>query len=84
VRYLRRRPQAALCADHYESDWSRLAWVQVVASVEILDPEPGDDLVGSVLEGLRAKYSHYVENPPDGPFLRLVPERVLCWRAAED
>jgi nitroimidazol reductase NimA-like FMN-containing flavoprotein (pyridoxamine 5'-phosphate oxidase superfamily) len=26
VRYLRRRPRAALCADHYEDDWTRLAW----------------------------------------------------------
>ena len=25
VRYLRRRPEAALCVDHYEDDWSRLA-----------------------------------------------------------
>jgi PPOX class probable F420-dependent enzyme len=82
VRYLRRRPQAALCADHYEDDWSRLAWVQVMASVKVLGA--GDGAVQGALASLRAKYDHYVNDPPDGPFLRLRPERVLCWRASED
>src|SRR5919197_1208407 len=38
VRYLRRRPEAALTVDHYEDDWSRLAWVQVLGHVDVLDP----------------------------------------------
>jgi PPOX class probable F420-dependent enzyme len=80
VRYLRRRPRAALCADHYEDDWTRLAWVQVMASVEVVEA----GTVQSALTGLQAKYPHYVDDPPDGPFLRLRPERVLCWRASED
>ncbi len=83
VRYLRRRPQAALCADHYEDDWSRLAWVQVMGSVEVLGAEAGDGAVQAALASLRAKYDHYVDDPPDGPFLRLRPERALCWRASE-
>ncbi len=82
VRYLRRRPDAALCADHYEDDWSRLAWVQVMASVEVLGADDG--AVQGALASLRAKYDHYVHDPPDGPFLRLRPERVLCWRASRD
>ena len=36
VRYLRQRPQAALTVDHYEDDWSKLAWVQVLGRVELL------------------------------------------------
>jgi len=82
VRYLRRRPEAALCVDHYEDDWSRLAWVQVMASVEVSEAAGGEGSSG--LEALRAKYGHYVDDPPDGPFLSLRPERVLCWRASED
>ncbi len=82
VRYLRRRPEAALCADHYEDDWSRLAWVQVMASVGVLGA--GDGAVQGALASLRAKYDQYVDDPPDGPFLRLRPERVLYWRASED
>lgn len=82
VRYLRRRPEAALCVDHYEDDWSRLAWVQTIGSVEILESESGGVLAGA-LDALRAKYRHYADAPPDGPFLRLRLERVLCWRASE-
>ena len=38
VRYLRRRPEAALTVDHYADDWTQLAWVQVLGRVELLDP----------------------------------------------
>jgi PPOX class probable F420-dependent enzyme len=73
VRYLRRRPQAALTVDHYEEDWGKLAWVQVLGTVEVLET--------GALEALRGKYAQYRERPPGGPFLRLVPERALSWRA---
>jgi PPOX class probable F420-dependent enzyme len=73
VRYLRRRPQAALTIDRYEEDWARLAWVQVLGKVEVLD--------SGGLDALREKYAQYRERPPAGPFLKLVPERALGWRA---
>ena len=77
VRYLRRRPQAALTVDHYEEDWTKLAWVQAVGRVEIAEAEahPG------ALDALSAKYPPYRESAPPGPLLRLVCERALCWRA---
>lgn len=75
LRYLRARPRAALTADLYDEDWSRLAWVQVLGSVEVLDE-------GGGLAALAAKYPQYAERPPGGPLLRLEPERVLCWRAS--
>jgi PPOX class probable F420-dependent enzyme len=83
VRYLRRRPEAALCVDHYEDDWSRLAWVQVMGSVSIAEADDGSP-VARALETLQAKYEAYAEDPPVGPLLRLGPARVLHWRASED
>src|SRR4051812_31334595 len=41
VRYLRRGPQAALCVDRYDDDWTRLAWVQLLGLVEVLPVERG-------------------------------------------
>jgi PPOX class probable F420-dependent enzyme len=79
VRYLRRRPQAALTADRYEDDWSRLAWVQAIGEVEVLDVVTASE----GLDALAAKYEQYRAKPPPGPVLRLEPERVVCWRAAE-
>jgi PPOX class probable F420-dependent enzyme len=79
VRYLRRRPQAALTADLYDDDWSRLAWVQVLGDVQILDVR---DCAGA-LEALASKYGQYRKEAPPGPILRLGPKRALWWRAAE-
>lgn len=82
VRYLRRRPDAALCADHYEDDWSRLAWVQVIGSVDVVEADAGD-AERSGFDALCCKYLPYAEDPPEGPLIRLRPERVVYWRATE-
>jgi PPOX class probable F420-dependent enzyme len=79
VRYLRRRPAAAVCVDRYDEDWSRLAWVQLLGSVEILDPVDAP----RALHALAARYAPYRERRPPGPLLRLQPDRALHWRATE-
>jgi PPOX class probable F420-dependent enzyme len=79
LRYLRRRSEAALCVDVYHDDWARLAWVQLLGSVEVLDladAAPG-------LDALAAKYAQYRTEAPPGPVLRLGVQRALCWRAAD-
>ena len=78
IEYLRRRPEAALVVDHYDDDWTRLAWVQLLGSVEVVaaDEAPG------AMEALAAKYSQYARRPPPGPLVRLEVERALYWRAA--
>ena len=81
VRYLRRSPDAALTADHYDDDWAELAWVQVLGAVEVLETADGTAAAG--LEALAEKYGQYREAPPPGPVIRLVPRRVLWWRAAD-
>ena len=78
VRYLRRRPEAALCVDVYDDDWSRLAWVQLLGRVGVLPVEEG----GEGLDALAAKYAPYRERRPPGPLLRLQVERALHWRSA--
>jgi PPOX class probable F420-dependent enzyme len=78
VRYLRRRSDAALTVDRYSDDWKELCWVQALGHVEIvaIETAPG------ALAALAAKYEPYREQPPPGPLLRFVPERLICWRAA--
>jgi PPOX class probable F420-dependent enzyme len=79
LRFLRRRPEVALTVDHYEDEWDALAWVQVLARVEIVGA--ADDPAG--MDALAAKYAQYRSQAPPGPLLRLAPERALCWRASE-
>jgi PPOX class probable F420-dependent enzyme len=78
VRYLRRRPKAALCVDRYSDDWSSLAWVQLLGRIEIVAVADG----AAALEALAARYEPYRERTPPGPLLRLSVERSLSWRAA--
>jgi PPOX class probable F420-dependent enzyme len=77
LRYLRRRPEAALVVDVYDDDWSRLAWVQLLGKVEIVEAADA----ASAMDALAAKYEAYASKRPPGPLLRLSPERGLSWRA---
>jgi PPOX class probable F420-dependent enzyme len=80
LRYLRRRPHAALTVDHYDDDWSRLAWVQLLGEITVHDPAD----TGEALEALAAKYEPYRRESPPGPLLRLEPDRVLSWQASSE
>jgi PPOX class probable F420-dependent enzyme len=75
VERLRRRPSASFLVDRYDDDWSRLAWVELRGRVTI---EP----LGPALDALAEKYRQYVDESPQGPLLRLAPERCGCWRAS--
>jgi PPOX class probable F420-dependent enzyme len=77
VRFLRRRPEAALTVDEYSDDWSRLAWVQVLGRARVGAREG----TAGPLEALARKYEPYRQSPPRGPLLQIEPRRVLRWRA---
>jgi PPOX class probable F420-dependent enzyme len=78
VRRLRRHPEATLLVDAYFDDWSRLEWVELSGRMSILDAADS----GDALQALGAKYAQYRTEPPQGPLLRLAPERFACWRAS--
>jgi PPOX class probable F420-dependent enzyme len=79
VRWLRDRPEAALVVDVYDDDWSKLAWVQLLGRVEVLEVEEAP----AAMEALAAKYEPYRDSRPPGPLLRLSVDRALHWRAAD-
>ena len=78
LRYLERRPEAALVVDRYDDDWSRLAWVELLGRIEVIAVDAAPDAVTA----LAAKYEPYARRTPPGPLLRLTVERTLHWRAA--
>ena len=77
LRYLRRRPEAALLVDVYDDDWSRLAWVQLLGRVEMLPVDGAPE----AMDALAAKYPPYAERTPPGPLLRLSVEGSRQWRS---
>ena len=78
VRWLRARPQASLTIDHYDDDWTTLAWVQAIGSVEVIDAATAPTAIAA----LTARYQPYQTHPPAGPVLALTPNRLLWWRAS--
>jgi PPOX class probable F420-dependent enzyme len=79
LRYLERRPEAALLVDVYDDDWTRLAWVQLLGRIDVV-PVAGSP---EAMDALAAKYEPYAQRTPPGPLLRLTVERALHWRAAD-
>jgi PPOX class probable F420-dependent enzyme len=77
VRWLRARPAAALTVDHYDDDWSALAWVQVLGMVRVVDVASAPEAMASLAE----RYEPYRADPPAGPVLVLEPDRLLWWHA---
>ena len=77
VRFLRRRPRAALTVNRYDDDWSKLAWVQLLGRMDVIEASQAQE----ALDALVDKYPNYADRQPDGPLLRLAPERALHWRA---
>lgn len=77
LRWLRARPRAAFTVDHYDEDWSRLAWVQAIGPVEIVDAGDAPEAIAALLE----RYAPYRDQRPAGPVIALIPNRVLWWRA---
>jgi PPOX class probable F420-dependent enzyme len=70
-------PKAAFVADHYDDDWSRLGWVMLRGTAEILLDGPEH---GRAQALLRARYSQYRAMALDGlPVIAVRIERVASW-----
>lgn len=80
IRHIRSHPDVAFVVDHYDEDWTRLAWVQVKGRARIVDPD-GDGHAAAIA-ALRAKYAQYramaIERRPVIVIERL---RITAWRA---
>jgi PPOX class probable F420-dependent enzyme len=76
LRWLRAQPRAALTVDHYEEDWSRLAWVQVLGTTRILDAADAPEAIAALTD----RYEQYRDKSPAGPVIELAPDRLVWWR----
>lgn len=75
---IRANPLVAVLVDHYEEDWSRLWWVRIRGTAEILEGGEGFEQARSLLA---AKYPAYREEPPGGPVIEITAEEWLGWSA---
>ena len=82
VRNLQANTAVCLTVDHYEEDWRHLAWLQVRGRAElVVDPA----VHRAAIAALRARYTHYrAMDLESRPMIRIIPERVVEWRADPD
>jgi PPOX class probable F420-dependent enzyme len=76
---IRGHPQVSVLVDHYEEDWTRLWWVRLDGTANVLEEEHERE---RALELLRAKYEQYRAQPPTGPVIAVRVERWRGWSAA--
>jgi PPOX class probable F420-dependent enzyme len=79
IRNIAENPRVAIVIDHYEEDWSSLAYVLVHGDAAIVD-DPDEYLLA--LRKLRDKYPQYramVLSPEKNPIVRIEARRVHAW-----
>src|SRR5271165_5382706 len=81
MRNISENPRVAVVIDHYEEDWSQLAYVLIRGFARVVD-EPEEYL--GALRHLREKYLQYREmslTPEKNPIVKIEPESVHTWGA---
>ncbi len=74
-------PRVALVIDHYDEDWTRLAYVLVHGDAKIVDDEAEYMLA---IQHLRHKYAQYRAmqlTREKNPAIRIEPTRIHAWGA---
>jgi len=78
---LRENPMAALVVDRYDEDWSRLGWVMLQGSAELLDSGPEHDLAQA---NLRARYPQLATMRIEGlPVVAVRIDHAASWGQLE-
>ena len=91
VRNILANPQVCLLVDHYEEDWSRLAYIIVEGTAKIItektegtEPTEGTERTeyAESLRLLRGKYPQYRAMRLEGrPVIKISPQRFIPWKA---
>lgn len=77
IRNILENPSVALIVDRYDEDWSRLGWVMVRGSAEILENGDEHDRAQALL---RDRYPQYRRMAlEDLPVIAIRAERVTSW-----
>jgi coenzyme F420-0:L-glutamate ligase / coenzyme F420-1:gamma-L-glutamate ligase len=79
MRNIAENPQVAIVVDHYEEEWSYLAYVLIHGEAHVVE-DPNEYMLA--LRNLRDKYSQYramALRPERNPMVRIDAARVHVW-----
>ncbi|RVW09315.1 TIGR03668 family PPOX class F420-dependent oxidoreductase [Prescottella agglutinans] len=72
--------RVSLLVDHYDDDWTRLWWVRVDGSAQVIAAEGEEGR--RAIDALVAKYPQYRSMRPAGPVVAVRDLRCRSWAAA--
>jgi PPOX class probable F420-dependent enzyme len=79
-RNIDKNPRVCLTVDRYDDDWSRLAWLQIRATADMVE---SGELRRAAIDALRARYAQYRSMDLESrPVIQLTPVTVRSWRAS--
>jgi PPOX class probable F420-dependent enzyme len=80
VRNIEANPQVALVIDDYSEDWSKLAYVLIIGTAEIIFPTKDGGEHARAVELLREKYPQYRSMKIDKlPMIMITVTRIKRW-----
>jgi len=78
VRNIERDPRVTLLVDHYDDDWTHLAWLRIDGKAAVLSR---GDARPDILAALRARYQQYASMDIESrPLILITPSRIASWR----
>ena len=84
VRNIRANPNVALVVDDYSEDWSKLVYVLIRGTAEIISAADDASEHTRAVELLREKYSQYRAMAIDErPIIKITPARIKRWAPGE-
>jgi PPOX class probable F420-dependent enzyme len=85
VRNIEANPQVALVIDDYSEDWSKLAYVLIIGTAEIMLAEELAGEHSRAVELLREKYAQYRSMKIDErPMIKITLTRIKRWGARSE
>ena len=86
VRNILENPQVSLVVDHYDADWTKLWYILLTGTAQLLAEGRGKEGLGedgqrrNAIHLLRQKYPQYRDmDIDDNPVIKIVPERAVAW-----
>ena len=78
LRNIEANSNVSVLVDHYDDDWTRLWWVRIDGTAQVIESGPGFE---EAIALLTRKYRPYGTQPPPGPVIEVQVENIRSWSA---
>ncbi len=79
LRNIRANPLVSVLVDHYDDDWTRLWWVRIDGTAQVIE---SGVTFAKAITALTEKYPPYAAQPPPGPVIEIRIESMRAWSAS--